>query len=368
MRASALWALVVLASAAGGARAQEPRAVVIAVGDAPAEELLRGARDAGGARWVGRALEATRPPVVAPPAAALRALEEAYFERGELQSCLARAQAPELQVDRLLIRGDRETAARALALGATCAFQANDAAIARALFDRAATAELDLSEPLTRAPPDVQSLYAEARRAVAGRPRRAVEIVTDPPGATLRVDGEEETCAEAPCRLQLRDGPHVLVAEHLGYRARVLELEVSGDEAREVALDRAPSALARSQLGHALHGGVTPDDLRLLRAAADAYSSAVVVVGWREGEAVRAALFDRSRDERGVLARASAPAREGERAVAEVVALWRGLEPTPPLESPWLWLGAALLAGAAVAATVLAIELQPDPQFSFVVP
>ncbi|MFK7987383.1 MAG: PEGA domain-containing protein [Sandaracinaceae bacterium] len=358
--------VVLLAPKLAHAQDEGPNGVVIAVADLPVTPLLEEAHRVGGAQWEGRELSVTEAPTPSAPTEALEALEVAYFDRGELHGCLSRAQAPELQVDQLLRLGDRATSTAVLAIAATYAFQADDTRMARSLLERAVATRLDLTDALMRAPPGVQGLYAEVRRVAVARPPRVLMVTTDPPGALLHVDGNEIDCDHAPCRIELRDGPHVLVAEHLGYRDRVLEFDMTADEEREVALDRAPSAVARAQLGYVLGRGVQPDDLRLLRAAADAFSSSVVVVSWREQDAARAALFDASRDERGVIARARS--LDAGLAVAEVIGQWRGLEPVPLLESPWLWVGTVLLVGAAVAATALAIELQPEPEFGFFAP
>ncbi len=244
---------------------------------------------------------------------------------------------------------------------------------------------LDPDRPITELEfsPDVIAAVAAARaQPPAAHP---VEIASEPPGATLNVDGRD--AGRAPLSVDLAPGEHVVVARAPGLRSSAQAFAVTATTQR-LAL-----ALERDEVAAELAGGAIfglPDaaaqsladgvleladlDEVVLAAAADrrggptllvqrcagapARCTAVVEIGYADASG----LFAAARSAWGSLRAAElryAPSVFGDPRVTEPRVVAHRCE---VCRSPYLWggIGAALVAGA-IAAIVLANETKPAP-------
>jgi hypothetical protein len=81
------------------------------------------------------------------------------------------------------------------------------------------------------------------RRAVlqnAAMPRGVLEVYTQPPGASVFVDGSE--LGITPYKRPAFAGKHKLVLRHTGYRSQQVEVEVDETQRRRTELTLAPGA------------------------------------------------------------------------------------------------------------------------------
>ena len=293
--------LAAVAFPARGDPADDPSAVVLIGGLRTGRRAGRrgrrgaaplAARDAGAARAVGRTAQTE-----------LDTLARSYREADFLR-CLTRIEHT-LDPDELLQRGHRAEAAQAGTLAAACALGAGDEARARDLLRRLSVRELVEPGLLRDTTPAFQRLADEERQAAQRRGWVAVDVRSEPDGASIHVNGVER-CPAAPCRVHLLRGEHVLVAKKLGHRPRTLTPVLEGDHAVTIKLDPASADETRGQLAAALGAGVDPSAVEIPRAAASAFGVGLLVLVWTRNWQVHAAAYQAgSRD---------ADARRGRRA------------------------------------------------------
>jgi hypothetical protein len=298
------------------------------------------------------------------PDDAVAALRGFYLEADFLR-CLSQLSDRRLDRKALVAAGHLEAAAAVFVFGGACALGAEDADLAETLFDELAVLELPASGPLEVVSPDVQQLAEARRQAIAREDRVTMRLTTRPAGAALAVDGVHR-CNATPCEVSLPPGEHVVVIEALGYVPRTEPRLIDANLTIELALDPAPSGVARRQLAHALHGDVSPDGALFIRAASRALGARLAVVVFARERRLHAAIYDRRSDR--VVAESSVSGEDGvELAVRTVVSEWRGeTEPTPVYRSPWFWIatiGAAAIAGVIVGLIVIPPEPRHDVVF-----
>ncbi len=364
MRSFAAALVVLLGSSTAFADDQEILGVVLCVGDVDGRVAVEAARDTGGATWRAAEIAAEPLPSQGTPDEAVAALRSFYLEADFLR-CLSQLSDRRLDRTALVAEGHLEAAAAVFVFGGACALGAEDADLATSLFDELAALELPASQALEVVSPDVQQLAETRRQALARRRRVHMRLVSSPAGATLEVDGVRK-CSATPCEVSLPPGEHVLVVEALGHVPRMERRALEGgDEVVELALDPAPSGVARNQLADALYRDVSPDDALFIRAASRALGARLVVAVFERDHQEHAAIYDRQNDR--VVAESSVSAEEGPAlAVRTVVNEWRGeTESRPIYASPWFWV--ATLGAAAVAAVIVGlIVIPPGPRYDIV--
>lgn len=134
----------------------------------------------------------------------------------------------------------RDAFLKAWAIQPHFAIAASLAEVEKALGEYRSTAEhLDyylsnLPDELSDKRPAAEQQLAECRKHLAG-----LRITTDPPGATVSLDGNPPP---PPLRgeVLVDPGRHVLVAERAGVQSKPLELDLAAGESREVELDVRP--------------------------------------------------------------------------------------------------------------------------------
>ena len=243
----------------------------------------RGARATGGSRRWRRAR--CRPERAQTE---LDTLARSYREADFLR-CLTRVEHA-LDPDQLLQRGHRAEAAQAGTLAAACALGAGDEARARDLLRRLSVRELVEPRLLRGTTPAFQRLADEERQAAQRRGWVAVDVRSEPDGASIHVNGVER-CPAAPCRVHLLRGEHVLVAKKLGHRSRTLTPVLEGDHAVTMKLDPASADETRGQLAAALGAGVDPSAVEIPRAAASAFGVDLLVLVWTRNWQMHAAAY-----------------------------------------------------------------------------
>lgn len=341
------------------ARGQEPPlpiGVVVGVGAVDFSAAMQAARSAAGASWRGTRIVPRRAVPASPPAAVLEQLRRLYLE-ADFLGCLTRMQSPELAVDALLAQGQRELAGLTVVLGAACAFDAGDAELARDLLGRAIACDLP-TRALREVKPGVQALMETLQAEAVQRPRLRLRLRSQPTGARVTIDGAvPSTCTHTPCSLTLRHGPHVLLLERLGYLPRTVILRLERSTERQVALDPAPSALAREQLAVALAAGLAADSASFAETASHAEQARVVVIVELGRDArASATLYDRALGRIVARSRGAEPADGAATVVRAVIGEWRGqVEVRPLWKRPLFWgITAATAAAAALTAFLLA--------------
>lgn len=93
-------------------------------------------------------------------------------------------------------------------------------------------AEPDKAKPSEAAPAPKPPSSPDARAGDAPAGERTVQLLTEPPGATLVVDGDASHACKTPCMLPLPPGRHTLTTQLEGYRSypRVIYLPQDGDQ------------------------------------------------------------------------------------------------------------------------------------------
>ena len=292
--AAMLAGTLALVGGGGGHAASEMPAAVVVIEDLSADGVLEAARAQRPALWRREALEGEPAPAAPTVDAEVERLGQAYLEADFLR-CLTDLQNPALGLDRLLENGRREDAARVGTFAAGCALGARDEVRARELVRRLLVRELDAPEVLRRMTPELQQRAEDERQKAQRWGRVGVAVLTQPDGASVRVDGAP-SCTAAPCRLNLLRGDHLLVAERIGHRRRVVPVLLEDDQTVTLTLDVAPAEEARRQLALTVGTGADPSCVEMARTAATAFGVGLVVVAWERGGKVHANAFQRNRD------------------------------------------------------------------------
>ena len=163
------------------------------------------------------------------------------YQHGDLDAC--RGELAHVDVAAVLARGDRATAARALALDAGCAWGNRATEDARADAARLASLGLDLPEGIV--PPDVEAVIGAAITD-AGGAARAPLAVAGPIGARASVDGKPAGCA-LPCTVDVAPGEHVVAVDADGFQPVERAVRVPDVASVTLAPQAAPAALAAQQ-------------------------------------------------------------------------------------------------------------------------
>src|SRR4051812_15050395 len=121
--------------------------------------------------------------------------------------------------------------------------QARGDAHAADAFARAAEAAVDVELDEADYPPGVRKAYKAARAAVRARPRRSVEVASEPPGAEIEVNGQ--LAGRTPAKLALPPGRCFLSLTRAGFRPH---LAVCPAERTTVTLEAAGKEGLRDQL------------------------------------------------------------------------------------------------------------------------
>lgn len=279
---------------AGAHMASETPAAVVVLAELSADGVLEAARSQRPALWRRESLAGQRAPVPPSVEAEVERLRQAYLEADFLR-CLVDLQNPALNLDRLLEHGRREDAARVGSFAAGCALGAGDEARARELVGRLLVRELDAPEVLRRMTPELQQLAEDERQKAQRWGRVGVAVSTQPDGASVRVDGAA-SCTAAPCRLNLLRGDHILVAEKIGYRRRVVPVLLEDEQTVTLTLEPAPAEEAGHQLALTVGTGADPSCIEMARTATTAFGVGLVVLVWERSGKVHANAFQRNRD------------------------------------------------------------------------
>jgi len=299
-----------------GDPADDPSAVVVIGGIEPEGALAAADREVP-RHW---RLETLAPRALSVMTARdeLDTLARSYREADFLR-CLTRVERA-LDPEDLLQRGHRAEAARAGTLAAACALGAGDEARARDLLRRLSVRELVEPGLLRDTTPAFQRLADEERQAAQRRGWIAVDVRSEPDGASIDVNGVER-CPTAPCRVHLLRGEHVLVAKKLGHRPRTLTPVLEGDHAVTLKLDPASADETRGQLAAALGAGVDPSGVEIPRATASAFGVDLLVLVWTRNWQVHAAAYQAGS---GTMTHVAVDGRQATpRAVAAALHGWR---------------------------------------------
>jgi hypothetical protein len=324
-------------------------AAIVVIGDLAPEGALEAARAQVPARW---RLEPLRPETAPPiaPQADVELLSRAYFNADFLR-CLTELQRPSLDSERLLEEGRRADAARVGIIAAACSLGAGDEGRAREIARRLLVRELDDQDVLRKTTPDFQSLAEDERHVAQRLPRVTVEVRTEPPGASVEVDGSLR-CQVSPCRLHLLRGEHVVVTAKLGQRPRTLTAMLDADQTLTVALDPAAADEIHRQLALSLGSGADPSGADIARATSTAYGVGLLALVWQKGGQVHASVFQRSGGGLTHVAMDATGPEPAARAVSTALREWRSdTGPRSMLRQPLFWgmaVGVALATAAAV--------------------
>lgn len=250
-------------------------------------------------------------------------------------------------IDELLVRGDREHAARVLVLSVGCEVGARNLRDAAAAAATLASYGLEAHESIA---PDAEQVIGAAIEA-QNNAARATVAIDGVAGAHVMIDGRADRCI-APCRVELAAGHHVIAAIADGYAPAHKVVRVP-DEAH-VTLDQAPASaqLAASQwrarvdaglpsgdaVGAALVARFVPDRRVAIVRAGSHLDGELVVDGLRV--AVREAPHGDAPDLLRELA------YDG--GVLHRPAVW---------QRPWFWIAVGA-AAVAIAATIVAVTYQ----------
>jgi hypothetical protein len=285
-----------MAAAGSSARAApeaEVPAVVVVVDGIPTVGVLAAAREEMQGQWRLATVHSEAPPALAPaPEPGVDDLMSAYLD-ADFLLCQNEVHRPSLDADRLLERGLRSMAAQVILMAAACALGAGDVLQARDLVRRLVARELDAPETLRRTTPDFQRLVDSEQQAARAHARVTIEIETDPPGASVELDGRS-ACRSAPCRMRVVAGEHLVRAEGMGMRPHTLGAAIERDGTLRVSLELASADEAARQLGIFLGAGRDPSSVEVMLAAATAFGAGVVVVTWRRGAETHATAYRRS--------------------------------------------------------------------------
>jgi hypothetical protein len=352
------WALLVAAAGVAlgspSARAQDGEATpaVLVRVEAPWLRPPRG----GALVWA--VYDARRDPPAPSPRPRLDRLREAYLG-ADFLSCLGALRRRAFDLAALTRAGRQDDGAAVAVLGAGCLLGADDVAGARALIDRALGYGLPVVDALDEVAPPVQRLVEERRLAFAERPAHDVRVTSEPPGASVAVDGRR-ACASTPCELRLRQGEHLLRLERFAHRPRDVAVTIRDDAPRSYALDRASPAELMRQLGRRSRAGDLVAEPGLLEALSRTLGGPLLALA-RADTDPSVAVYDANLAR--IVSRVNAEAEDAlDAALASALAAWRR-EVDPPLYlEPWLWVGvgAVVLAGVG---TALAVALQPPTRY-----
>jgi hypothetical protein len=118
---------------------------------------------------------------------------------------------------------------------------------ARLAARRFATMELPLPDDVSQVAQDAEAVLSEALRQVGVHERAHLDVISEPAGIALDVDGRPADC-ETPCTLPLYPGAHLLRLHGDGVTAtwEQVELAPEGSQHRQ-RLDPAPPELSRRQ-------------------------------------------------------------------------------------------------------------------------
>jgi hypothetical protein len=336
--------------AAGRARAAaDLTAAVVVIDSLPPDGALAAARDQVSARWRLETLHAETAPAQS-PTADVETVSRAYLNADFLR-CLTLLQSGSLDFDRLLERGRRAEAAQVGTIAAACALGAGDEGRARELVRRLLVRELDQPDNARKTTPQFQRVLEDERQVAQRWGRVTVEVRTEPPGASVHVDGLTR-CPSSPCRLNLLRGEHVLLVERLGRRPRTTTTMLDEDQTLTLALDPASAEEVRHQLAIALGTGADPSGADIARAASVAYGVGLLALVWQKGGQVHADVFQRSGGGLTHVAMDAAGPNPAARAVAAALREWKSdTGPRSMLRQPMFWttaVGVALVSAAAV--------------------
>jgi hypothetical protein len=345
--------------------AQDAPAAVVLIGDLSPAGVIEAASDQVPARWRFERIWPESPSPLA-PLPDVSTLARAYVEADFLQ-CLTELQRASLDLDKLIERGRRTEAARVGTYAAACALGAGDAVRARELMRRLLVHDLDDPDTLRRTTPQFQALAEEERRAAQKWGRVAVEVYTEPAGASVQVDGIVR-CAVSPCRVHMLRGEHLVMAEKLGRRPRALTASFEEDQTLTVALDLAAADEVRRQLTVTLGSGIDPSGIDVARAAASAFGVGTLALVWQRDGRVHTIAFQRGASALTHVA-IDAGSEAVPRSVRSALHEWLsdvGAPPRPMLRQPLFWttaVGVALLSAAAVFMISRPMETRHDIVF-----
>jgi len=275
------------------------------------------------------------------------ALARKAYAAGDADRC--RTQIAALQISALLAAGNRNAAARALALDTACAYQG----LARDDADRAAArlAAFGLDLPADAVAREAEDLIVAAIERLGAAPRAKL-VVTGEVGARVALDGRPATCV-VPCPLDVTPGDHVIAVEADGFEPAWKVVRVPDVAAVAVPQSAATPVRASSQWRARLGRGL---------AATDATGASLLALATREprivylrgGEQVTGTLIVDGK------VRASGSGR-GPQLVREL-AYDAGLLARPRTwQRPWFWIAVAG-ATAIVAGGVVYVTYEPEIQ------
>jgi hypothetical protein len=364
-------------SAAGGSAARREAVMVVVTGgdvaEADVEPGVPGVRVRAPARAEPSAAERAQPAL--DRARALYrdlAFEESLAAVGEAQVVLERA--PTTPEDfaalhtALVYRAMNE-----LALGSQAAPDPSASGGSATAGDRSARARDSLRLAAAMAPqttldeglypPDVRALHEELRASVRAEPPVGVAVTTEPPGATVAVDGRD--AGHTPATVHGPPGRHHLRLAAPGFEPRVVPLVFGADTAPQ-SIELRPADVSQATADVAARdaadlAALPADHRTALARALDAPLLLRVVprdpTGWSGTLVDLRSGAARPLDFEGPDAR-DAVADMLERAAPELGETAGDTDETTVVESPWLWAGVALVA-AAVAVTAYILLTSP---------
>lgn len=201
-------------------------------------------------------------------------------------------------------------------------------------------------------PPDVRSRYDTIRTAMRAEPPASIAVVTEPAGATVTLDGSD--AGRTPATLHGAPGRHYVGLSAAGHAPRVVPIELAADASPlRVSLARASYAESVAQIAAEDPSALAALPAEQRRAIVDALRvDRVVHVEPSGPERWSGTEIDLEAGETRSLAPRGDTLRD---AIASMIRETRVPRSEPPaeessvFESPWLWIGAAVLAaGAAV--------------------
>jgi hypothetical protein len=347
--AVAMSSLALCGLGASPARASSdlPAAVVV-IDDLPADGAVEAAKEQVPGQWRIEQLKPEAPPPRAPQPE-IEDLSRAYTNADFLR-CLTELQRGALDLDRLLERGRRTEAAQVGTIAAACAMGAGDEARARELVRRLLIRELDYPDALRKTTPQFQRVAEEERQNAQRWGRVAVDLHTDPEGASVQVDGIMR-CRASPCRVHVLRGEHVVVAEKMGRRPRAITALLDEEQTLTISLDQASADEAWHELSVGLGSGIDPSGADVARTASAALGAGLIVLVWPHGGQVHANVYQRGGTLTHVAMDATGPAPAA-RAVRAALREWQSdASPRSMLRQPLFWttaLGVAVASATAV--------------------
>jgi hypothetical protein len=289
-------------------------------------------------------------PAPSPPApddaAAVIARARSGFAGGDFDAC--RGELGNVEVGMLLARNERGLAARALVLGAACAWP--DRAGAEMQAGKLASFGLEL--PDMTVPAELERLLGAAITA-AGKAPRAPLAVTGVVGARLAIDGRPGGCA-LPCTVDVAPGDHVVAVEADGYMP-AWRLVRSPDVATvALAQDAASPQLAALQWRARIGRGLPATDATGAALVARLAGDRRVAVLHGDTSLTAAMVVD------GALAASVTRPRGDAPTALRELAYDSGVLHRPSIyQRPWFWI-AVSGAVVAIAGAIVIVEYQPE--------